>query len=66
MAGIVWAVSYIIVVRNPGANKLLVIEEGETDWPPVAEYATREEAEKDTLVIPVCRAWPYEILEIEV
>lgn len=55
--------SFIIITRNPGNNKLLVItnEPGE-DSP--AEFINVIHANIAANDIPICRAWGHEVIEV--
>jgi hypothetical protein len=56
-------VSYVVLVRNPSNGKVLIIrEDDESD--DAALYETEREAERAALDdIPICRAWPYSVVE---
>lgn len=56
-------VSYIIVCRNPGNKKLLIISNDNAADDP-AEFETEEKAYERAQEIPVCRAWGAEIVPI--
>lgn len=57
--------SYIIVTRNPGTKKLMVIEEADgEDKSCVSEFETEDEAYEHASTIPICRAWGAEILPV--
>lgn len=55
--------SYIIVCKNPGANKVFAITDADDEWV-AAQFKTEREAEAAARNTTVCRAWPYEIVEI--
>lgn len=57
---------YIIVARNPSNRKLIAI----LDFPGthrecVAEYSSEDAAYEAAKEIPICRAWSYEIVEVD-
>ena len=58
---------YAVLVRNPKSGKVILITEDDADSiqeGSAALYSTEEEAEKAALNdIPICRAWPYTIVE---
>lgn len=53
-------VSYAILARNPSNQRLVAIHDGDEN---VAEFETFGKAVEATEYIPVCRAWPYVIVE---
>jgi hypothetical protein len=56
-------VSFIILTRNPGTRKLLIISlEPGSDAP--SEYETEDEAFTQAAHIAVCDAWGFEIVEL--
>lgn len=57
--------SFIIVTRNPGTRKLISITDSGSSDDILAEYQTKEEAEKAAKYVPACVAWGYDILEVE-
>lgn len=60
--------SCIIIVRNPQNQKLIAIENGETAGAGdvLAEWDTEDEAHEAAKTIPVCRAWGYDVLELNI
>lgn len=55
--------SYVVLVRNPTNDSVLLITE-DTESDKAAIYETEDAAEKAALNdIPVCRAWPYSVVE---
>lgn len=52
---------YVILVRNPVNNKVLGIREDGEDY--LATFATFEEAQKCAEGLPLCNAWPFDIVE---
>lgn len=54
--------SYIILTRNPGNEKLIVIVEEDGDT--VVEEETKGRAEETARNIPVCEAWGFVIIEV--
>lgn len=57
------SMSYIIVSRNPRANKLVIVTDGDDDVP--AEFKTEEEAIEAAHNTTICKAWSYQILEVQ-
>jgi hypothetical protein len=55
--------NYIIVTRNPTTKKLAIITDGESDVP--AEFEDEREAMDAADETPICKAWGYEILEVD-
>jgi len=55
--------NYIIVTRNPNGKGVLAIM-GEDDS--VMQFETREAAEETASNQVLCRAWGYQIVELEV
>lgn len=54
--------TFVILIRNPGTGKVFIVtEDGEHDC--AASFPTREAAQKCADTTPVCRAWPYQIVE---
>lgn len=54
--------SYILVSRNPVANKLVIVTDGEDNIP--AEFESEEEAIDAAHNTTICRAWGYDIVEV--
>jgi hypothetical protein len=52
---------WVILVRNPRSDKVFVIHRDEDDDAMV--YGSRSEAEQAARELPVCRAWPYRVVE---
>ena len=60
--------SYVIIGRNPRSKRLFAVEKEDADRldvQQIAEFEVEAEAEKTAQHIPIFRAWPYEIVEIE-
>ncbi len=55
--------SYIILARNPRNDRIIAVTSGDGDDPPIAVYETEELAQRDAQNVPICRAWPYSIVE---
>ena len=55
--------SFIIILRCPYTGKLTPVTTGDDD--DMAEYPTRDAAEAATTTCMACRAFPYEIIEVE-
>jgi hypothetical protein len=53
---------YILVTRNPRTHKLVIVT-GDDDET-VAEFATESEATAVAMAVPVCEAWGYEAVEV--
>lgn len=59
---------YIIVGRNPINRNLFVVEQQINDDPEnvkVQEFQTEKEAAKTAERMPIFRAWPFQIVEID-
>jgi hypothetical protein len=56
-------VIFVILVRNPNGNRIIAIDTGEGDDPPIATFSSVEEAEDAAARTPVCRAWPWTVVE---
>ena len=54
--------SYILVSRNPRTHKLIVITGDDDDT--VAEFATESDAAAVAMAVPICEAWGYEAIEV--
>lgn len=54
---------FIIVTRNPGNKKLVVIAANDQD--DVAEFETESEATKAADETTVCRAWGYQLVGVD-
>ena len=53
---------YVILIRNPSNGKVqTVTENGESEW--AALYDSEEEAQHDADQVPICRAWPWCVVE---
>lgn len=59
--------TYIIVIRNPNNKRLFVISDGDVDGdnPPAMEYETHEAAIEGADKVPICRAWEFDIVEVD-
>lgn len=59
---------FIIVVRNPRSKLLIVIEDGGEDdgRRAIAMFETEEEAEEAAMETTFCRAWPYQIIKVDI
>jgi hypothetical protein len=53
---------YVILVRNPGNGRVLAVDTGEGDDPPILVFETEREAYRAAREVPVCRAWPYVVV----
>jgi hypothetical protein len=54
--------SYMILIRNPSNGKVFIIKDNESDN--AVLYESEREAEKAAINdIPICRWWPYSIVE---
>lgn len=58
---------YIVVSRSPRTNRLIVVTDGAEDSTEdvVAEFATEEEAKERADKVTCCKAWGYEIVEVQ-
>ena len=54
--------SYVIITRNPTSGKLLAIMEDDA----VAEFELSNEAQQVADEVPICQAWGYSIVEVDV
>lgn len=54
---------YIVVTRNPKNRKLIVVRDTDTEDP--EEFETEDAAATAADGMMVCRAWGYQVLEIE-
>lgn len=55
---------FIIVARNPRNRKLIVVTEG-AEHDAVTELSTEGEAHKVAKYVVVCKAWGYQVLEVD-
>lgn len=56
---------YIIVTRNPRTKHVIAITEATTEHDEhVSEFDTEQAAGDEAAKIPACRAWGYQVLEI--
>lgn len=51
--------AYVILVRNPSSGSVFAI----TDDDVLELYASEAEADKAAMDIPICKAWPYSVVE---
>jgi hypothetical protein len=59
---------FFIVTRNPGNGRVLAATESpsEGDYdPPIAVFASYDEALATVAKVPVCAAWGWQIVELE-
>lgn len=56
-------VIFIILVRNPNGNRIIAIDTGEGDDPPIATFSSIEEAEDAAANMLICKAWPWIVVE---
>jgi hypothetical protein len=54
--------NYILITRNPRGKGILTIT---TDDGDVAQFETEEEAEACADQQPLCQAWGYQVVELE-
>ena len=52
--------SFVILIRNPSNDRVIAVT---TDGDNIATYETEDEAEKEAHRVPVCKAWPYVVVE---
>ena len=58
--------TYIILTRNPRTKALVaIVEEHPADMNTLTELTTEGEANKVAQLIPICRAWGYQVVEVE-
>lgn len=53
--------NYILITRNPSGLGLLTIMTGDE----IAQFETEEEAETCADQQPLCQAWGYQVVELE-
>lgn len=56
--------TFILVCRNPSNQHLLIITEGDAADEP-AEFVDRDAAVQAADNTPVCKAWGYQVIEVE-
>lgn len=56
--------NFIIVARNPNTGKLVVINDGDDEGCPV-EFDDEWKAIEVADNTPICKAWGYQIVEID-
>lgn len=54
--------NYILITRNPSRKGILTIM---TDDEEIAQFETEEEAEACAVQQPLCQAWGYQVVELE-
>lgn len=53
---------YVIMTRNPGSGRLIaVVDNDDCD---ISEFATEKEAVEAASNTTICKAWGYEIVEV--
>lgn len=55
--------TYILVSRNPRTGKLVIVTDGEDNVP--AEFQDFEDAVDAAGDTTICKAWGYDVVEIE-
>ena len=57
---------YVIVTRNPRNNQVIAITEGESEFDEhLAEFKTEAEADEAANDTAACKAWGYQIIEVD-
>lgn len=54
--------SWVILVRNPSTQNVIIISEG--DNYSAAQYESEWRAEAAAHTIPICRAWSYSVVRV--
>ena len=55
----------IVLVRNPSGN-IVVIDDGEGEWPRVAVFDDADDAEEMAHDQPLCQVWDYQVVELDI
>lgn len=55
---------FIVLTRNPSNGAMIAITDSDIN-DKLAEFATEAEASDAAANVPVCRAWGYQIIEVE-
>lgn len=57
---------YVIITRNPRSKQAIAIVEGDNGYDEhMAEFETEEAANEAAAHTTVCKAWGYQIIEID-